>query len=90
MVFDFNVVLYIFIIILLGIIVLALKFKSMSLIKGAFKIVFAGVCIFLFNFFIGKTVNFIIPLNIITASITGLLGVPGIALLFIMMYIIFP
>ncbi|SKA98966.1 inhibitor of the pro-sigma K processing machinery [Caloramator quimbayensis] len=90
MVFDINVILYIVLIIFLGIVALSLKFKSPSIIKVAFKIVFAGVCIFLFNFFIGSLIHFTIPLNIVTASSAGLLGLPGIALLFILRFIIFP
>ncbi|MCX7884512.1 MAG: pro-sigmaK processing inhibitor BofA family protein [Caloramator sp.] len=90
MTFDINVILYIVLIIFLGVVALSLKFKSTLVIKGVFKIVFAGVCIFLFNFFIGNLIHFIIPLNIITASSAGLLGLPGIALLFILRFVIFP
>lgn len=87
---DINIILYILVILILGVLVLSLKFKSTIIIKGIFKIVFAGVCIFLFNYFIGNIIKFTIPLNLITASLTGLLGLPGIALVFILLYIIFP
>lgn len=90
MVFDINVILYIILIIFLAVAALSLKFKSPSIIKGTFKVVFAGVCIFLFNFFIGNLIHFTMPLNIITASSAGLLGLPGIVLLFILRFIIFP
>lgn len=88
--FDFNVILYISLVILLALFALSLKFKSTAIIKGALKIAFAGICIYLFNLFIGKAINFTIPLNPVTAAVTGLLGIPGIFLVIIIMYAIYP
>lgn len=42
-----------------------------------------GLCLLVLVNYIGKSFNFNIPFNMVTAAITGLLGIPGIVLLII-------
>lgn len=46
-----------------------------------------GIALLILNFF-GGFIGLYIPINIITAVITGLLGVPGIVMILIIQYIL--
>lgn len=86
---DNNALLYVFIVILLATIAMSIKFKIGAIFKVCFRIILGGLFIYAFNF-IGKNFNITIPLNIVTVIITGLLEIPGVALIFVMKYILFP
>ena len=52
-----------------------------------FNGVLGGVFLILFNL-VGAQFNFTIPLNVISALIVGVLGIPGVLLLIITRYIL--
>jgi inhibitor of the pro-sigma K processing machinery len=57
--------------------------------EGIVRLIIGALFIFLINI-IGNSIGLHIPINMITASITGFLGIPGIiALLLVQKYIIF-
>jgi inhibitor of the pro-sigma K processing machinery len=86
---DYNVFFYLFLVVLLATIAMSIKFKSSIIFKVMFRAVLGGLFIYVFNF-IGKNFDLIIPLNIGTALIAGMLELPGLAFIFIVKYIIFP
>lgn len=85
---DYNVMLYLFFMVLLATIVLSVKFKSGIIFKVIFKMSVGGLFIYLFNF-IGRNFDITMPLNIVTALIAGFLELPGLAFIFILKYIIY-
>lgn len=52
------------------------------LLKFIFNSIVGGVILVMINF-VGATINISLPVNIITAAITGVLGIPGILALLI-------
>lgn len=50
---------------------------------GLFKIALGGIILFVFNS-IGGYYDFIIPINPVTAAMSGLLGIPGLVSLVLM------
>ncbi|GMB10184.1 inhibitor of the pro-sigma K processing machinery [Thermolongibacillus altinsuensis] len=57
--------------------------------EGIVRLIIGALFIFLINI-VGNSIGLHIPINMITASITGFLGIPGIiALLLVQKYIIF-
>lgn len=86
---DFNVLLYVILILILLAIVMAMKTRAGIVFKIIFRCILGGAFIFLFNL-VGQMVNFTIPFNIATILLTGLLQIPGFALILIIKYIIYP
>lgn len=85
--FDTNILWYILVVVFLGILVMTQKGRV--ILKYALKIVLAAVFIYLFNL-VGKNFNVKIPFNILTSCILGFLELPGLALIFIIEYVIMP
>lgn len=52
------------------------------------KLIIGALMLFLFNL-IGQSFSWHLPINFITAAITGLLGLPGLAVLVIMKLMVF-
>ncbi len=52
------------------------------------KLIIGAVMLFLFNL-VGQSFTWHLPINFITAAITGFLGLPGLAVLVIMKLLIF-
>lgn len=90
MVIDKSVYVFLIVIVVLGMIAAIFRSKAGFIFKGILKVIAAGIIIYVFNLLIGKTVNFIVPLNIFNAAMLGILGIPGILLIFMMKYFIFP
>lgn len=90
---DTNVLLYLMLIVVLATVAMSLKSSGRFIVKSLFKIVLAGVGIYIFNYVTGNLLNLAdikIPFNFLTVLITGLLELPGIALILIMKYVIYP
>lgn len=64
-------------IIALAIIVKLLAWPLKKILKLAINVAIGVGLLFLFNYFGGTWVGFIVPINWITALIVGLLGIPG-------------
>ena len=90
MVVDKSVSVFLIVIVILGLIVAIFKSKAGLILKGILKILAAGLIIYIFDILIGKAINFVVPLNILNAASLGILGIPGIVLIFFMKYIIYP
>lgn len=85
---DSSVYVYLGIIVLLLGISFFLKEKKFFVIKIIIRFVFGGVFIYLFNF-LGKLIGITIPLNPITALLTGILEIPGFFLILVIKYAIY-
>ena len=90
LVVDKSVSVFLIVIVILGLIVAIFKSKAGLILKGILKILAAGLIIYIFDILIGKAINFVVPLNILNAASLGILGIPGIVLIFFMKYIIYP
>ncbi|TDT50259.1 pro-sigmaK processing inhibitor BofA family protein [Fonticella tunisiensis] len=84
-----QVYIFLFIIIVLSIISIALK-KGSLIIKIPIKFLIGGLFIYIINFFAEKVSNFTIPLNPITAFAVGVLELPGLILILMIKYLIYP
>lgn len=56
--------------------------------KIGIKLVIGTIMLFLFNLF-AQSFTWHLPINLITAAITGFLGIPGLAALIIMKFFVF-
>lgn len=86
---DTNILIYIVIVIILGAVSIITKNKRMYVFKIIARFILGGVFIYLFNL-LGEFIGVNIPLNPVTALLTGLLEIPGFALILIIKYAIFP
>lgn len=86
---DTNILIYIVIVIILGAVSIITKNKRMYVFKIIARFILGGAFIYLFNL-LGGFIGVNIPLNPITALLTGLLEIPGFALILIIKYAIFP
>nr|WP_100400522.1 pro-sigmaK processing inhibitor BofA family protein [Bacillus sp. FJAT-44742] len=57
--------------------------------KGVIRLMIGALALFFLNVF-GSAVGYHIPLNLFTVSISGLLGIPGVALLVVVDLLILP
>ncbi|MDF2674707.1 MAG: pro-sigmaK processing inhibitor BofA [Clostridiales bacterium] len=87
--FEFNMIVYILIVVILGTSAVMFKSKRGKVLGIVVRFILGGAFIYLFNL-IAKFVNVSLPLNPITALIIGFLEVPGFALLLILRYVIYP
>lgn len=87
---DKNVLIFFMVVVLLATVSMSLKKSGRTIIKSIFKIALAGVFIYIFNLIGGKLGSITIPFNPITVLIAGILELPGVALILIMKYIIYP
>lgn len=72
------------------ILLLVMGLKPIRFIGSMFvKIAIGALLLFALNV-IGAQINFHIPINLITASVSGLLGIPGIAALAIIQLFVLP
>ncbi|SHF34699.1 pro-sigmaK processing inhibitor BofA family protein [Caloramator proteoclasticus] len=85
---DINVIVFVLVILLLFLFVMALKEKSLIVIKFILKTAIGALIIFAANI-IGQKFNITIPLNIFTAFCAGVLGIPGIGLIVLLEWTIF-
>lgn len=86
---DSSIYIYIGVILVLGVIAMLMKNKKFIIFKIAVRFILGGAFIYLFNF-IGGFIGITIPLNPLTALTTGLLEIPGFALILIVKYAIYP
>ena len=87
--FDTSVIVFLSVVFILLGISMALKYRSNRVLKLVFRIATGGIFLFILNW-VGAMFNFELPLNLITALITGVFQIPGIAFLIIMKYFIYP
>lgn len=74
-----------------GLIVLLLligaPLKPIRWIGGAIiKLIIGALCLFFLNLF-GTSINLHIPINLVTTSVSGLLGIPGLCALIAIKYV---
>lgn len=86
---DTNILIYIIIVIILGAVSIITKNKGRYVFKIITRFILGGAFIYLFNL-LGRYSGVTLPLNPITALLTGVLEIPGFALIFIIKYAIFP
>lgn len=86
---DYNILLYIGVVIIMAVTVAGLKTKYGKKIGVLVFRFILGACIIYGVNFVGKFVSFSIPFNIITALIVGLLELPGFFLIIILKYVIY-
>lgn len=85
---DFNIIFtFLACIILLFILGKIFVWPLKSILKLAFNSILGGVLIYIINI-VGMNFNFHIGLNLLTAIIVGILGIPGAALLIILKIIL--
>jgi inhibitor of the pro-sigma K processing machinery len=87
--FDTNTIIYIGVVAALAVSALFLKNSKSYIFKGVVRLLLGGTIIYIFNL-AGSLIGINIPLNPITALITGFLEIPGFALIIIMRYAIYP
>lgn len=87
--FELNMIVYIAIVVILGTSAVVFKSKRSKVLGVVVKFILGGAFLYIFNL-IGKLANVSLPLNPITALIIGLLEAPGLALLLILRYVIYP
>jgi inhibitor of the pro-sigma K processing machinery len=85
---DSSVLTFLFVVLILLMIVVALKSRASRFLKLIFQFVAGVFFLILFNL-AGNLLNISIPLNPITAFFAGIFQVPGIAFLLIVKYIIY-
>ncbi|MBE5812373.1 MAG: pro-sigmaK processing inhibitor BofA [Clostridiales bacterium] len=78
---------YIFGIIMLFLVAKLLLIPVKIVWKLAINAIIGGITLLLINF-LGGFFGLYIPINIITALITGILGVPGVVMILILQYIL--
>ncbi len=87
--FDATIMIYILLVALLGISAVIFKNKRGKILGIIGRFIIGAAFIYIFNL-AAKLINTSIPLNPITALIIGLLEIPGLALVLILRYIIYP
>jgi inhibitor of the pro-sigma K processing machinery len=90
-----SIIIYIAIIVGLFFLAMALKFKKSIAFKIVFRFLIGAVFIYVLNMGVGLLGNMVkvdltIPLNPVTAAAIGYLQVPGIVLVYLIKYIIYP
>lgn len=90
-----SVIIYIAIVVGLFLLAMALKFKNSIAFKIVFRFLLGAVFIYALNAGIGLfgdaiKVDLTIPLNPMTAAAIGYLQMPGIVLVYLIKYIIYP
>lgn len=77
------IIAYIFGIILLYVLGKSLMFPMKLVVKLIYNAMLGGIILVIVNYF-GAIINFHIALNIVTALVTGFLGIPGVLTLVIL------
>lgn len=90
-----SIIIYIAIIAGLFIVAMAMKFKKSIAFKIVFRFIIGAVFIYAINAgagFLGEKikVDITIPLNPVTAAFVGYLQIPGLILVYLIKYIIYP
>lgn len=84
-----EILIFIACIIVLAIVSAALK-KGKLIFTIPIKCIIGGLVIYIINMLAGQFTTFSIPLNPLTASLVGLLHLPGLVLILMIKYIIYP
>lgn len=87
--FEFNMIIYILLVVILGTSAVIFKNKRGKILGVIGRFILGAAFIYIFNL-AAKLINTSIPLNPINALILGLLELPGLALILIIRYIIYP
>lgn len=87
--FDTTMIIYILLVVILGTSAVVFKNKRGKVLGVVVRFILGGAFIYIFNL-LAKLINTSIPLNPITALIIGMLEIPGLALLLILRYVIYP
>jgi inhibitor of the pro-sigma K processing machinery len=85
---DGNILIYAGVVLAVGIIITIFKGKQGKAMNFVIRFVLGGIFIYFFNT-IGAYIKINIPLNPITALVTGMLELPGLALIIILKYIVY-
>lgn len=85
---DYNILVYILLIIFMFIFVMSIKNGRFIIFKWIFKTLIGAILVYGFNI-LGQNFNYTIPLNLITSISVGVLGIPGILLIVVMEWAIF-
>lgn len=88
-----SALIYTGIVVVMFLLVISIRYKNNLLIKLVLKTIMGAVLIYAFNWGCGYLEKYInaditVPLNIFTAMCVGILQLPGVALIFIIKYII--
>jgi inhibitor of the pro-sigma K processing machinery len=86
--FDTGTMIFFAVILAMAVIVKLLRSRAKTGVKIIFQIILGGAFILLFNY-VGGNFKISIPLNPLTAIITGMFQIPGIAFLLVVKYIIY-
>lgn len=87
--FEFNMIIYILLVVILGTSAVIFKNKRGKILGVIGRVILGAAFIYIFNL-AARLINTSIPLNPINALILGLLELPGLALILIIRYIIYP
>lgn len=86
---DQSIIYYLGVVVFLILLVLSMKLKNMIIFKILLKTAIGGLVIFAMNILLSLFQTGI-PLNLITSFLVGILGIPGILLIFLIKYVIYP
>lgn len=87
--FDTTMIIYILLVAVLGTSAVIFKNKRGRILGIIGRFILGAAFIYIFNL-AAKLINTSIPLNPLTALIIGLLEIPGLALVLILRYVIYP
>ncbi|SEG03095.1 inhibitor of the pro-sigma K processing machinery [Caloramator fervidus] len=87
--FDSSMFYYLIVIAFLFVLIISMKLKNLLIFRLILKTAIGGVFIFILNLVL-NSFGFSIPLNLITSFFMGVLGLPGLALILLIKYVIYP
>ncbi|CCJ34371.1 hypothetical protein CAAU_2287 [Caloramator australicus RC3] len=86
---DQSIIYYLGVVIFLILLVLSMKLKKLIIFKIILKTAIGGLIVFALNILL-NLFQTAIPLNLITSFLVGVLGIPGLLLIFLIKYIVYP
>ncbi|MDO6353477.1 MULTISPECIES: pro-sigmaK processing inhibitor BofA family protein [unclassified Caloramator] len=86
---DQSIIYYLGVVIFLILLVLSMKLKNLIIFKIILKTAIGGLIVFAMNILL-NLFQMTIPLNLITSFLVGVLGIPGLLLIFLIKYIVYP
>lgn len=86
---DQSIIYYLGVVIFLILLVLSMKLKNLIIFKILLKTAIGGLIVFAMNILL-NLFQMTIPLNLITSFLVGVLGIPGLLLIFLIKYIVYP
>jgi len=86
---DQSIIYYLGVVIFLILLVLSMKLKNLIIFKIILKTAIGGLIVFAMNILL-NLFQTAIPLNLITSFLVGVLGIPGLLLIFLIKYVVYP